>query len=52
MGSKIVVVPSNPALEGVGQALAAAIPLPRHDSEERAERDELRKIDIREATPR
>lgn len=39
-------------LEGIGTALRRAIPLPGHDSEAKAERRQLRKIDLKQAVKR
>lgn len=42
----------HPRRAAIADALRRAIPMPAHDAEERAERHELRKIEIREAVRR
>lgn len=49
MGSERLPPLLAPAQQGVADALERAIPFAGHDAEERAERHELRKIEIKEA---
>lgn len=44
--------PMSATLQGIGHALERAIPFAASDSEERAERHELRKIEIGKAVRR
>jgi hypothetical protein len=52
MAAELIRSPINATLQGVGQALERAIPLACDDAEERAERHELRRIEIGEALRR
>ena len=51
MAFERISMPQPATLQGVGDALRRAIPIV-HDPEERAERHELRKIDLHEALRR
>lgn len=52
MVTERVPAPIDGTLRGLGDALRRAIPLVAQDHEERAERHELRKIELREAVRR